>query len=105
MLSLPLEKLWGAGTKTQERLRSAGLRTTADIHARQLPLLTSLFGQSTGTFLYNAVRGNMAMKFGEEAKNHSISSEETFDFDLSVQDKDVIREITSLFLPLVKPKN
>lgn len=83
MLSLPLEKLWGAGTKTQERLRSAGLRTTADIHARQLPLLTSLFGQSTGTFLYNAVRGNMAMKFGEEAKNHSISSEETFDFDLT----------------------
>ncbi len=83
MLSLPLEKLWGVGTKTQERLKNAGLRTTADIHNKQLPLLTSIFGQNTGTFLYNAVRGNKDMKFGEEAKNHSISSEETFDFDLT----------------------
>ena len=30
---------------------------------------------------------------------------ETCDFDLSVQDKDVIREITALFLPLTMPKN
>lgn len=29
---------------------------------------------------------------------------ETCDFDLSEQDKDVIREITSLFLPLIMPK-
>lgn len=50
---------------------------------------------------------------GDKVKKNSIRRAnygnyaivETFDFDLSVQDKDVIREITSLFLPLVKPKN
>ena len=71
MTSLPLEKLWGCGTKTQE------------IHAKSENLLVSIFGKGTGSFLYNAVRGNRGMIFGGEAKNHSISSEKTFDFDLT----------------------
>ncbi|MBO7640057.1 MAG: DNA polymerase IV, partial [Treponema sp.] len=81
MLSLPLEKLWGAGNKTLERLKNAGFRTTRDIYQKSLPLLTSLFGESTGHFHYEAVRGNHGLTFGGEAKNHSISSESTFDFD------------------------
>lgn len=83
MLSLPLEKLWGAGNKTLERLKNAGIRTTRDIHQKSLSLLTSLFGESTGHFLYESVRGNHCLTFGGEAKNHSISSETTFDFDLT----------------------
>lgn len=49
---------------------------------------------------------------GDKVKKNSIRRAnygnyaivETYDFDLSVQDKDVIREITSLFLPLIMPK-
>ncbi len=82
MLSLPLEKLWGAGTKTQERLHSAGFRTTRDIHSKSISLLKTIFGESMGAFLYNAVRGNKDMEFGREAKNKSMSEETTFEYDV-----------------------
>ena len=82
MLSLPLEKLWGAGTKTLERLKNSGLNTTKEIHSKSINLLSTIFGNSMGSFLYSAVRGNKDMVFGEEAKSHSISAERTFEFDL-----------------------
>lgn len=83
MLALPLEKLWGAGGKTQKRLRDSGLFSTADIYGKSEALLQTMFGDSAGSFLYQAVRGNPGMTFGEEARNHSISSECTYDFDLT----------------------
>ncbi len=83
MLALPLEKLWGAGGKTQKRLRDSGLFSTADIYGKSETLLQTMFGDSAGSFLYQAVRGNPGMTFGEEARNHSISSECTYDFDLT----------------------
>lgn len=82
MLSLPLEKVWGIGTKTLDRLYKAGFNTTRDIHERSLQLLVSLFGNATGAFLYNAVRGGEVESF-EESKTHSLSSETTFEFDLT----------------------
>ena len=83
MLALPLDKLWGAGGKTQKRLRDSGLFSTADIYSKSEALLQTMFGDSAGSFLYQAVRGNPGMIFGEEARNHSISSECTYDFDLT----------------------
>lgn len=83
MLSLPLDKLWGAGDKTLSHIRSAGLKSMADIYEKSESLLQVMFGSSMGTFLYEAVRGNKGMIFGEEAKNHSLSSETTYDFDLT----------------------
>lgn len=83
MLSLPLEKLWGAGSKTQAHLKEIGLTSIKAIHSKSEKLLISIFGSSTGSFLYNAVRGNKNYVFGNEAKNHSIGTEKTFDFDLT----------------------
>ena len=83
MLSLPLEKVWGVGGKTLKRLRDSGLFSPQDIYVKSEVLLRTIFGESTGSFLYQAVRGNPGMTFGEEAKNHSISSECTYDFDLT----------------------
>ncbi|HBD68388.1 MAG TPA: DNA polymerase IV [Treponema sp.] len=83
MCSLPLEKVWGVGTKTLEHIRSAGIRTSKQLHDQKLNNLIALFGNNTGTFLYEAMRGNKDMTFGEEAKNHSISSESTYEFDLT----------------------
>lgn len=82
MLSLPINKIWGVGEKTLKNLFSAGLNTTQDIYNASLPILTSVLGQAGGLFLYNAVRGNVMDKFNEEAKSHSISSEETYMKDL-----------------------
>ncbi|MCQ2240571.1 DNA polymerase IV [Treponema sp.] len=83
MLTLPLDKVWGAGTKTLERLKACGFTTTKDIYQTSEQLLVTLFGDSTGTFLYNAIRGHKDMIFGEEAKSHSISAETTFIYDLT----------------------
>ena len=82
MLNLPLSKLWGAGTKTQEKLKSFGFYTTKQIHTSPLSTLVTLFGNCTGTFLYNAVRGKEVETFTSETKSHSISAEETYSYDL-----------------------
>ncbi|MCR5724717.1 MAG: DNA polymerase IV [Treponema sp.] len=86
MLSLPLAKIWGAGEKTQQRLRQAGFFTARDVYNRSLTILQSLFGKSGGTFLYNAVRGGEAESFTREVKSHSLSSENTYAFDLTDRD-------------------
>lgn len=83
MLSLPIEKVWGIGSKTLAHIKNAGLFTTKDIYSKSITLLCTMFGDSTGTFLYDAVRGNKNLSFGTEAKNKSISSERTYDFDLT----------------------
>lgn len=82
MLSLPLEKVWGIGSKTQAKLISYGLDTTEKIHSRSLALLQSILGKAGGAFLYDAVRGKEVETFSE-AKSHSISAETTFPFDLT----------------------
>lgn len=81
--ALPLEKLWGAGSKTIEKLHNYGLRTTKDIYDRSERLLQSLFGKSAGSFLYNAVRGNESEDFNAAPKSRSISAENTYIYDLT----------------------
>jgi len=83
MLSLPLDKIWGAGKKTQEVMKLKGIKTTRDIYEKDLDLLQFMFGNNLGSFLYNAVRGNEDMTFKHEAKNHSISAETTFPYDIT----------------------
>ncbi len=82
MLELPLEKVWGVGGKSLERLRSAGFNTTADIRNHSLELLKSVFGEATAVFLFNVVRGIEPPGFLSEAKSHSAGIECTYEYDL-----------------------
>ncbi|GHV67026.1 DNA polymerase IV [Spirochaetia bacterium] len=82
MRSLPVGKIWGAGSKTQELFQKHGLKTGDDIHRLSLEILTSIFGKSFGLFLYRAVRGEGAAAFDEERGTHSMSAERTFPYDL-----------------------
>jgi nucleotidyltransferase/DNA polymerase involved in DNA repair len=86
MLSLPLTKVWGIGSKTLEKIHSAGLNTTRDIFNHSEQLLISIFGTATGKFLYNAVRGNEVETFTVDTKSHQLSAENTFPYDLADQD-------------------
>lgn len=88
MLSLPIDKLWGCGKKTLEHIQNAGFKTTQSIYDKSIGLLQSIFGENTGSYLYNSVRGNKDLVFGDDSENHSISSERTYPFDLF--DRDVI---------------
>ncbi len=107
MLKLPLKKVWGIGDKTQAALKSKGIKSTRDIHERSLESLTFMFGQSTGNFLYNAVRGIEPVDFDRKAKSHSISNERTFPYDLtdSYDAETVILELChSVMFRLLKEK-
>lgn len=81
--ALPLEKLWGVGKKSLKMLKDNGFSTPRDIYNKSDNYLKTVFGESMGIFLYNAVRGNKKMIFGGNTKNHSISNERTFDYDLT----------------------
>lgn len=81
MLQLPLNKVWGIGEKTLERLHKAGFFTTKQIFEKKEELLCVAFGNSLGTFLYKTVRGIETEK--KVTSNHSISNETTFPFDLT----------------------
>lgn len=83
MLSLPLKKLWGCGTKTQELFKTKGIKSTKDIYDLPVETLQFFFGNSLGNFLYNVVRGNDLNTFNRITKSHSISSETTFVEDIS----------------------
>ena len=83
MLNLPLKKVWGIGDKTYEALKASGLRTTREVHEKSLEALVFMYGQNTGNFLYNVVRGIEVVNFERKTKSHSISNETTFPFDLS----------------------
>lgn len=83
MLSLPLEKVWGIGAKTLERMRAAGFNTTSDIRKHSEKLLASVFGNATASFLHNVVRGIEPPGFLEEAKSHSAGIESTYEYDLT----------------------
>ena len=86
MLSLPINKLWGIGEKTQNHIKAAGFKTNEQLYNKSEHYLQTLFGNNCGSYIYNALRGNKDLTFGEESKNHSISSETTYEFDLDKWD-------------------
>jgi DNA polymerase-4 len=84
MLALPIEKLWGAGEKTQERFRELGISTMAQLASISEANLESLFGKAGGHFLFEASRGRGLME--GRAESRSLSSETTFEWDIVDRD-------------------
>jgi DNA polymerase-4 len=80
---LPIERLWGVGPKTAERLHARGLRTIADVQTASQAALASLLGDDAAAHLRALSIGDDPREVdpGREAK--SIGSEETFDHDLT----------------------
>lgn len=83
MQSLPLEKLWGAGPKTLTKLRESGFFSIKEIADVSEEALQRGFGIAGGSFLFNASHGLAAETFTTESKNHSISAEHTYPYDLT----------------------
>lgn len=88
--SLPLEKLWGAGEKTRERLKARGLTSIAAMQDAPIALLMSIFGTSGGRFLAMASQGQDPGVFTRDDENKSISTERTFEAD--IVDKNVLSD-------------
>lgn len=91
---LPVEKLWGVGPATFERLERMGVRTIGDVADVPLDALVAALGDASGTHLH-ALAHNLdgrAVETHRAAK--SIGAEETFAVDLTAAaelDRELLR--------------
>jgi DNA polymerase-4 len=76
-----IEKIWGIGNKTLERLGELNLDSVKKLRPVSESTLINLFGKSGGSFLFKAVRGIDPGMYADTVKSHSISSETTFPED------------------------
>jgi len=86
---LPVDRLWGIGPKTAQRLASRGIRTVGDLRAVDVSLLTSWFGPRSGVQLWRLARGLDDSPVLPEREAKSLSQETTYPEDL--YDPEVIR--------------
>lgn len=77
---LPVEKLFGVGPRTAEKMHRLRLFTCADVRERDLPFLIAQFGK-LGSSLYQAARIDPRAVHSQRLRK-SISVETTFAHDL-----------------------
>ena len=79
---LSVRKLWGVGPKTEAYLKEMGIRTIGDLASLSLDRLIEEFGQSYGSYLYEASRGMDESPLVTHWEPKSISRETTFQRDV-----------------------
>ncbi len=79
---LPVRKLWGVGPRTEAYLKEMGIQMIGDLASLSLQKLTEEFGQSYGSYLYEASRGIDESSIVTHWEPKSISRETTFQRDL-----------------------
>jgi len=77
---LPVERLWGVGPVTAEKLHSMGIFTTADIRASSVAELEAALG-SFASFLFGLAHGEDPREVETESESKSCGSETTLDRD------------------------
>lgn len=97
---LPIEKLWGVGPKTAERMHSMGVFTGEQLREISREHLVQVFGKM-GNVYYNFSRGidNRPVIVSYERK--SVGCERTFLEDLHIESK-IIIELYHITLELVE---
>lgn len=79
---LPVGRLWGIGPKTVPRLTARGIEKIGDLAALDDPRLHALFG-SWGAELRELARGRDNRRVEPVRETKSISTEETFEYDVT----------------------
>ncbi len=75
---LEMKRIPGVGPSAEKALAEYGMVRVRDIQACSKEKLIGRFGESYGSFLYQASRGEGSTAFFEEAQTRSMSREETF---------------------------
>jgi len=83
---LGVEKFFGVGKVTAEKMKRMGLHTGADLKKLSEPELVRHFGKA-GKFYYNIVRGIDERQVQPHRETKSISAEDTFAYDLKDLDE------------------
>lgn len=90
---LPIHKFFGIGKVTAGRLLQLGIANGADLRRQELADLVKWFGKP-GVYYYHIARGNDDREVTPDRQRKSISTENTFETDLSGSDE--IHEQVSL---------
>jgi len=79
---LPVEKFFGVGKVTAEKMKAMNLFTGADLKKLSEQEMVKNFGK-VGTFYYNIVRGIDDRRVQPERETKSVGAEDTFLYDLA----------------------
>jgi DNA polymerase-4 len=79
---LSVRKLWGIGPKTEVYLKEMGIQTIGELASLSLDRMIEEFGQSYGSYLYEASRGIDESPLVTHWEPKSISRETTFQRDV-----------------------
>jgi DNA polymerase IV len=82
MEKLPVEKFFGVGKVTADKMKSMGLHTGADLKKLTEDDLAKHFGKS-GHFFYRIVRGIDNRQVQAHRETKSLGAEDTFSYDLT----------------------
>lgn len=85
---LPLERIWGVGKKTAEKLHIMGMRTIEDLRSKELSFLEQHFGIIGGQ-IYRLSRGMDDRPVIPDEERKSLGKETTYEADL--MDAETIR--------------
>jgi DNA polymerase-4 len=95
MKSLAVEKIWGVGKVTAEKMHRLGIRTCGDLQAYSIPQLVEMFG-SWGPQLFEFARGIDRRRVSNDRERKSLSVEETYSEDLVTRGQ-AMRALVSLY--------
>lgn len=93
--SLPVEAMWGVGRATEEKLRSRGINTVAELADAPIAQLKRAVGDAAAQKLHDLANGRDPREVNTERIEKSVSSEETFAHDLT-DTTPIMREILKL---------
>ena len=79
--ALPIERFFGVGPKTAERMKALGIHTGADLRTFSEVDLEERFGKA-GRFLYRIARGDDPRLVVPDRERKSIGAERTFERDV-----------------------
>lgn len=86
MEKLPVEKFFGVGKVTAQKMKGMGLHKGNDIKKMSEEELTKHFGKA-GRFYYRIVRGHDDRPVQPHRETKSLGAEDTFSYDLSTREE------------------
>ncbi|ADR20498.1 DNA polymerase IV [Marivirga tractuosa] len=81
---LPIEKFFGVGKKTAEKMHRLNIKTGADLQAKSLKELVKHFGKQ-GRYFYSVSRGEDYRKVNPNRIRKSVGAENTFSISLKTK--------------------
>lgn len=98
--ALQVDKFYGIGPNTAERMHAYGIHTGGDIQLQSLVSLTRMFGKQ-GEYYYNISRGIDGRNVNPERERKSVGTERTYEKDL-VTNFERIAELYKLAVELME---